>query len=75
VTKKGFWVDTRFTEIFDLSRGAFTVLQGADASVVRHSRDGMVSSVVGMGIDRETGLGIREEVISESLLERTGNVL
>ena len=35
----------------------------------------MTSSTVVIGINRETGLGIRRGVISEMLFKRTGEVL
>lgn len=59
-----------FTDVFDLSRGTFVLLRRANASVVGYSREGMTSSIIGIGIDGETGLGIRKEVTSEMLFER-----
>jgi hypothetical protein len=53
-----FLVDSGFTKVCDLSRGTFIVLQRADASVVGYSREGITSSIVGIEIDGETGLGI-----------------
>ena len=68
-------VGSGFTKIFDLSRGTFVVLRPASASVVGYSREGMTSSIIGIGIDVETRLGVCREVTSEMLFERTGEAL
>jgi len=75
VPERDFLADSGFTNVFGLSRGVFAVLSGADASVFEYSRGGMASSVVGMGIDGEIGLGIHRGVISGMLVERTGEAL